>query len=117
MLRSAYFAVGRYQEALQLQARRPREIYSGSDYVLHASILAGLGRQAEADVAVKEALAARPGLSIESWLDDPGWSEVERPRLLETMRKAGFPACASAQYLKQSPNLKRLPECVQGAGN
>jgi tetratricopeptide (TPR) repeat protein len=113
MLRSAYFHAGRYEDALNLQQRRPRAIYSGSDYVLHASIFAGLGRQAEAYAAVKEALAARPRLSIESWLDDPAFSEVERSRLFETMRKAGFPVCASAEYLKESPNLKRLPECTQ----
>ena len=37
---------------------------------------------------------------------------TEYPRLVETMRAAGFPVCASKEVVESTPDLKRLPECV-----
>jgi len=32
--------------------------------------------------------------------------------MTDLMRKAGFPACATAQELADTPNPVRLPECA-----
>ncbi len=70
-------------------------------------------RNARAQVA--ETLARYPGASIESFaVFDPSWSELERYRLIETMRKAGFPACTNDPEKLTNVNARRLPECVAG---
>jgi hypothetical protein len=66
----------------------------------------------EARAAVSEALVLYPDVSIESYARKPGWSEAEEERLIDAMRKAGFPACASEKALRDRPDIKRLPECV-----
>jgi tetratricopeptide (TPR) repeat protein len=111
--RYAHFMAGRYEEALQLQQRRPKQGFGRADYVYVAAILAALGREREASTAVAEALAQFPDLSIEGFAGGPEWSEAERDRFIETMGKANFPPCASEAVLKNRPDLIRLPECVQ----
>ena len=88
----AYFSVGRYEDTLEVLNRLPAESRGSSDLVLEAGSLAMLGRGREAAAVVKRALAADPDLSIETTISDPGYSEPERARFIETMRKAGFPA-------------------------
>jgi hypothetical protein len=61
---------------------------------------------------VAEALARYPSLTVEGYVNDPGYNDTERQRLTDTMRQAGFPLCASEEALKLTPNIKRLPECV-----
>lgn len=112
--RYAFFMAGRYEEALRLQRQRPKEVYGRPDFVYLAAALAALGRQDEARTIVAEALVLFPDLSIEGFAGGPGWSEAERRRFNETMRKASFPVCASDTTLKESPVLTRLPECVPG---
>lgn len=112
--RNAFFMAGRYDEALQLQRRRPKQGYGQNDYVYLAAILAALGREEEARIAVAEALAQFPDLSIEGFAGGPDFNEADRHRLNETMRKANFPPCASEAVLKDIPDLIRLPECIQG---
>jgi TolB-like protein/class 3 adenylate cyclase/Flp pilus assembly protein TadD len=111
--RYAYFMAGRYEEAWQLQRRRPKQGFGRTDYVYVAAILAALGREEEARTAVAEALSQFPDLSIEGFAGGPEWSEAERQRFNETMRKANFPPCASDAALKNRPDLIRLPECIQ----
>jgi hypothetical protein len=41
-----------------------------------------------------------------------GLHETEYRRLVETMRQAGFPLCASEEDVRNTPDMKRLPECV-----
>ena len=42
---------------------------------------------------------------------EDAWRMQERkPRETEAMRKAGFPACATAEDLKNVPGIKQLPE-------
>jgi TolB-like protein/Flp pilus assembly protein TadD len=113
MLGYAFFAVGRYEDALSLYQQKPKESFDKWDYVTGAAILAALGRQDEAKVAVAAALAHLPTLTIESWISDPVLSPPERERFADLMHKAGFPACASADDRKQNSNLVRLPECAQ----
>jgi hypothetical protein len=72
-----------------------------------------LGRADDARASVKQALNSYPDLTIEETVNDPGWSEAERERLLETMRAAGFPPCAKPGRLAEAPNPVRLPECAK----
>jgi TolB-like protein/class 3 adenylate cyclase len=108
----AYFMAGRVEDALRIHERKPRENYRREDYVWHAMLLAVVGRMDDAHAAVADTLAHFPGVSIESFAGTPDWSDAERERLTEAMRKAGFPACATEKDLKNMPGTKRLPECV-----
>jgi TolB-like protein/class 3 adenylate cyclase/Tfp pilus assembly protein PilF len=110
--RWAFFMGGRYEQAAKMQERRPRENYGRSDFVEGAAILAALGRSDEAKAAVTEALAQFPDVTVEGYAGSLGMSAAERQRLVETMKKAGFPVCAGAAELRATPQLVRLPECV-----
>ena len=107
----AYFMAGRVEDALWMLDRKPRESYRRSHYAFRAAILGALGRADEARLAVAEALERFPELTVEGFAGTPDWSDAERQRLTDTMRKAGFPACAGEEDLKNMPGLKRLPEC------
>jgi hypothetical protein len=50
-------------------------------------------------------------MSIEGLISSPAWADPERSRFTETMRKAGFPACAKSEELAKFENPVRLPEC------
>jgi hypothetical protein len=67
----------------------------------------------EAKVTVDEALQRYPNLTIESIANDPGTSEAERQRHIETMRLAGFPACAQPEDIAKFAKPIRLPECTE----
>ena len=43
----------------------------------------------------------------------PGTNENDGRRLIETMRLAGFPACAKPEALAGFAKPVRLPECVE----
>jgi hypothetical protein len=66
---------------------------------------------AEAQATVKEALKRYPSLTIEGIANDPGFSEVERQHLIDTMLLAGFPACAQPEEISKLAKPFRLPEC------
>ena len=70
-----------------------------------------LGRADEAKAVVAQALARFPELSIEARISGPSYLDVERARITEAMRKAGFPPCAKPEELAGSENPVRLPEC------
>jgi hypothetical protein len=78
-----------------------------------AILPAELGRLDEARAAVAENLAKFPDTSIEGWMGTPDRTDWERELFTKSMRKAGFPVCATENELKPFPNLIRLPECVQ----
>jgi TolB-like protein/class 3 adenylate cyclase/Tfp pilus assembly protein PilF len=108
--RNAFFMVGRYEDALRAQERRPEEVWIPSDYALVAGSLAALGRVDEAKAVVARGRVRFPDmLTIEGFASRPDWAAHERQRLVETMRKAGFPACAGEAASK--PLAVRLPEC------
>ena len=51
--------------------------------------------------------------AIEGFVSDPGWSEAERQRLIETMWAAGIPPCAKPEELARFAKPVRLLECVK----
>jgi tetratricopeptide (TPR) repeat protein len=114
-----FFMAGRYEDALRFLDRKPRESYRRTNFVFRAASLAAMGQAEKARAGVAETLARYPSLTVESFaVLDPSWSEAERRRLVETMRAAGFPACAKAEEVAGLQKPTRLPECVQaGAAN
>jgi hypothetical protein len=91
--------------------RQPVENYTMFGWVLRPATYAALGRTDEARAWVKDALAHYPDLTVEGWVIDPSLSDVERQRLVETMKAAGFPLCAKADQIKNVDRAARLPEC------
>ena len=108
----AYFMAGRYEDALGMFGRMPVETYSPDAYVYRAATLGALGRNEAAQQAVADALARLPDLSVERFAANQSSNPAERERLVETMRAAGFPLCASAATLAAQPRLPRLRECA-----
>ena len=77
-----------------------------------AVIYAALGRQEEARATVADALKRHPNLTIEGFaLNSPGYSDIERQKLADGMRAAGFPPCAKPEQLQGMTAPIRLPEC------
>ena len=101
---------GRVEDALRIHERKPRENYRRQDYIWRAMLLASVGRADDARAAVADALAYFPGVSIESYARKPGWSDAEREKVTEAMRKAGFPACARPVFRSApGPRTSRRP--------
>jgi TolB-like protein/class 3 adenylate cyclase len=107
----AFFMAGRYEDCLQVLLERPEETMVAGQFIRKAGSHAALGRTAEAKAVVARALTRFPDISIEGFASRPDFIEHERQRWIETMRKAGFPACASGEELAQFAKPVRLPEC------
>ncbi|MBM3092451.1 tetratricopeptide repeat protein [Ensifer sp. T173] len=110
-LRYAYFMAGRYEDALKVMERQTPDNYSKYAWVERAGSLAVLGRKAEAEATVKEALRRHPDLTIETIANDKAFSAAETQRHIETMRLAGFPPCATPEALAKLDKPLRLDEC------
>ena len=110
--RLTYLMAGRYEDALRLVEREDPQTRTRGGWVQGAVIYAALGRTEEARAAVADALKRHPNLTIEGFaLNSPGYSDVERQRLVEGMRAAGFPPCAKPEQLQGMTAPIRLPEC------
>jgi TolB-like protein/class 3 adenylate cyclase/Flp pilus assembly protein TadD len=119
--RAAYFAAGRYEDALRMVERQPPEQRTMSGLVDRAASYAALGRTEEARAAVADALERLPDLSIQGFLSQPSLSDAERKRYAELMRLAGFPPCMRSEDMAKLDTAFRLPECppveaMNGAG-
>jgi hypothetical protein len=44
--------------------------------------------------------------------NEPSYNEAELQRLIDTMRLAGFPACAKPEFLATMDMPQRLSECL-----
>ncbi|PZM14418.1 adenylate/guanylate cyclase domain-containing protein [Rhizobium tubonense] len=110
----AYFMAGRYEDAVKMLERMTPNNYQKWTWVVRSSSLAALGRTDEATASVTEALKQHPDLTVESMINEPGLSTMERGRFIETMPLAGFPACAKAEALAKIAKPVRLPECEAG---
>lgn len=110
----AYFMAGRYEDAVKMLERMTPNNYQKWTWVVRSSSLAALGRTDEANASVREALKQHPDLTVESMINEPGLSAMERSRFIETMPLAGFPACAKPEALAKLAKPVRLPECEAG---
>lgn len=110
----AYFMAGRYEDAVKMLERMTPNNYQKWNWVVRSSSLAALGRTDEANASVIEALRHHPDLTVESMINEPGLSTMERSRFIETMPLAGFPACAKPEALAKLAKPVRLPECEAG---
>jgi TolB-like protein/class 3 adenylate cyclase len=108
----AYFGAGRYEDALRILERLPKDKFQESAWVLLAASYAALGREPQAKAAAANTLARSPGLTIEGFMGTPDWTDADRKRFVEPMRAAGFPVCAPTETLAKNPQLVRLPECL-----
>jgi tetratricopeptide (TPR) repeat protein len=109
-----YFAVGRYENALQMLDRLTPENYGAWGWVARAGALASLGRTAEAEATVRQALERFPDLTIEGYAYGETNSDTRR-HLIETMRLAGFPPCAKPEDIANLTKPLRPPECETAA--
>jgi len=109
-----YFAAGRYEDALQMLDRLTPENYGDFGWVARAGSLASLGRTAEAEATVRQALERIPELTIEGYAYGQSMSDNFRPHLIESMRLAGFPPCGKAEQMPDIAEPVRLPECAPG---
>ena len=110
-LRYAYFMAGRYEDALKVMERQTPDSYDKHAWVERAASFAALGRKAEADATVKDALRRYPDLTIETIANDQIFNAAEHQRHIETMRLAGFPPCATPEALAKLDKPLRLEEC------
>jgi TolB-like protein/class 3 adenylate cyclase/tetratricopeptide (TPR) repeat protein len=108
----AYFMAGRYEEAIGMFERLGTARHNLYSWSAHAGALAAMGRREEAAALVIQAIAAHPELSIEMIANGAGWSDAEHQRFIDTMRLAGFPACAKPDALAKIEKPLRLPECA-----
>ena len=106
-----YFAADRYEDSLRMLARLSSETYNRFHAMMRAASPAALGRIEEAQTWVAHALELYPDMTIEEFVNQPGYNEDERRRFVETMRLAGFPVCAEPARLEGIDKPVRLPEC------
>ncbi|ANK94580.1 adenylate cyclase family 3 protein (plasmid) [Rhizobium sp. N6212] len=110
----AYFMAGRYEDAVTMLERMTANNYQRWTWVIRSSSLAALGRTDEAHASALETLKQHPDVTVESMINEPGLSTVERNRFIETMPLAGFPVCAKPEALANLATPVRLPECEAG---
>jgi tetratricopeptide (TPR) repeat protein len=103
---------GRYEDALRVLERLPLENYTRFSWILRSAIYAELGRSEDAKIWLAKALAKYPQLTIEGFINEPGWSGSERRRMMDAMQHAGFPPCVLPGQLDGVASPIRIPECV-----
>ena len=112
-LRLALVLVGRYDDVVRVQTRQPEDEWNTDGFVIVAGSLAALGKKDEAAALAKRGVARFPGLlSIERFALNRYWPPEASKVMEDLMRRAGFPVCATAQDLADTPKPVRLPECT-----
>ncbi len=112
-MRLGVVLVGRHEDAINIQSRQPENEMNTDGFVVLAGSLASLGKKDEAAALAKRGVARFPGLlSIERFALNRYWSPIASKVMVDLMRKAGFPACATTQELADTPRPVRLPECT-----
>jgi len=82
------YLLGRFDDAAECFLRIPPVYYYHHAYL--AAALAQAGRTDEARHHVAETLRLRPGITIDTFTNDP-WEPSARAKLVEGLRKVGFP--------------------------
>ena len=109
----AYFMAGRDNDALRMLERLSPEQWNRNDVVRRAAVYAALGQAEETRAALAETLKRYPDVTIQEYVSSADWGDGDRQRLIETMRKAGFPACVKPESLAKMTKPVRLPDCPQ----
>jgi hypothetical protein len=112
--------VGRNDDVMSSSSRLPEEKFTPLDYVMIAGSLVTLGRVQEARQVVARGIARFPEILItERFISRPDYTaDFDRPRILDAMRKAEFPACVLEKAgvdIAPSQKLVQLPECARKA--
>jgi Flp pilus assembly protein TadD len=76
--RNAYFAAGRYEDALRMVERQPPENRTQHGWIQRAASYAALGQTDEARAAAEQALARYSSLSIQGYLSRPDFTDAQR---------------------------------------
>ncbi len=118
-MRETYFYNRQFEATIAAINRRlyPEPIW---DPLYRAMSYAQLGKEVLAATEVKKVYADQPDFSAEKWVNDTGTfaRESEFELLVESVKKAGLPSCATEEQLANYPDMKRLPECeLQRAGS
>ena len=116
----AFFMVGRNEDVMRSSSRLPEENFTPLDYVIVAGSLVTLGRVQEAKPLVARGIVRFPEiLIIERFISRSDIdTDFDRPRVLDAMRKADFPACGPEKAgvgAASSEHLVLLPECARKA--
>ena len=112
-MRLGVVLAGRHEDAIRVQSRQPEDEMNTDGFVILAGSLASLGKKDEAVALAKRGVAKFPGLlSIERFALNRYWSPEASKVMVQLMRSAGFPACATAQELADTPEPVRLAECT-----
>ncbi|MBL8894316.1 MAG: adenylate/guanylate cyclase domain-containing protein [Rhizobiales bacterium] len=112
----AYFMGGRFDDALRILDKQPREIHDKYDLIMRAATLASLGDKDKARDATREALVYYPDVTAEGFANEPGFNEIERGKLARALLDAGFPPCAPAEKLAGIAKPFRVTQCEANAG-
>ena len=111
-LTEAYYFAGEFDKALAA-GRRIHNPQEWNDIFL-AAIYGQLGRQTEAAEAAATVRKLDPEFSAEAWVYDPAVftaRDTELKLILDGVRKAGLPVCATEAYLQSHKDVKPLPDC------
>jgi len=104
----AYFSAGRYEDALRILERLPKDKYQPFTWVVRAASYATLGRQAEAKTAVSDTLARNPDLTIEGFTGTVDWTDADRKRFIEPMRADRLPTLRETRDLGEKSTIGAL---------
>ena len=92
----AYIVAGQYEDALRVLEQQSPGNYTLYSWIFRAISNAMLNKPDEAKVWVARTLQQHPDLTIEHFINfDTGLADADRKLFTETMRKAGFPPCAT----------------------
>lgn len=111
-----YFLGEKYEYAAKYAALVKQPL--APDYAYLAMANGYLGRVGDASAAAAQVLKLDAGWNAERFLGERGgYPERQAEIFVEGARKAGLPACISADALKDMPNMVRVKSCDEQRAN
>ena len=107
----AYYFGGRFADVVGVIRRLPEAQRFSDQQVFLAASLGQLGNQAEATVAAAELRRQQPNFSVELEISNGSLLARERDLLVEGLRAAGLPLCATVDDLAGIAQPVQLPGC------